>query len=77
MEYAVHDLVLDFAKRKIKEDEVFKETATFRQAQYLSRQEVLEAYADRGDFDGCFYTLIALWRSVEKMSDGAVSTVKS
>lgn len=66
--YGVHDMVLDFAKFKIKESTVVMEEAALRQAQYLGRPEVLGAYSDKGDVDEGFFSLISLWRSLEELS---------
>lgn len=65
--YAVHDLVLDFAKFKIAGFDSIRENVISRQAQYLGRLDVIRAYA-KGRKDGAgFLWLIALWRSLEEL----------
>lgn len=64
--YAVHDLVLDFAKLKIVEFESTRENAISRQAHYLGRLDVTLNYAEGEDAAG-LYRLIALWRSLEEL----------
>lgn len=66
--YEVHDMVLDFAKFKIKESTVVMEEAALLQAQYLGRPEVLCAYSDKGQVDEGLFSLISLWRSLEELS---------
>lgn len=66
--YRVHDLVLDFLKIKIKADAEMMGKATARQAQYLSRLDVVKSYAKSEHEQGLF-VLGTLWRSVEKLSE--------
>lgn len=76
-EYSVHDLLLDFAKKEI-EGSGDKESATSRQAQYLGRLDVFEAYSKMGGDCGCHnYKLMALWRSVEELSGDKELAVKT
>ena len=67
-EYTVHDLLLDFVRSKIKEDDLAKETFTRRQAQYLGSVEVFTAYSDKGEIHRGFHSLLALWRSLKDLS---------
>lgn len=67
-EYAVHDLVLDFVKFRIKRENAAKETATGRQAEYLGKLEVLMAHSDNGEVKRGFHSLLALWRSLKDLS---------
>lgn len=66
--YRLHDLVLIFAKSKLRclktERVVF---VTSRQARYLSRLSVLREYAEI-EMQGGFYALMGLWASVEELS---------
>lgn len=65
--YRVHDLLLDFARCRIQQASL--EKAVMCQAQYLSRLDVVYSYVDEiFNVDG-FYPLLALWRSVEMLSD--------
>lgn len=71
-EYLLHDRLLDFVKGKLKDFPEIKAFATSRQSEYLGRVDVLRAYSDRGEVDGGFFSLIALWRSLEKLSEDAL-----
>lgn len=70
--YLLHDSLLDFVKGKIKDFPETKTFATSHQSEYLGRLDVLKAYSDRGEVDGGFFSLIALWKSLEKLSDDAL-----
>lgn len=72
-EYLVHDLLLDYAKANI--GEALAKDAAVRQAQHLSKLEVLDKYASRGEHaDGGFYSLVGLWGSVLKLDELLVPT---
>lgn len=67
--YRLHDLVLAFAKSKLRCLKMgCVALVTSRQAQYLSRLSVLRKYAEAGEMLGGFYALIGLWASVEELS---------
>ena len=68
--YRVHDLLLEFVKVKIKAEDKLAKRATERQAQHLSRLDVVDGYenAEHGAGDQGLYVLAALWRSVETLS---------
>eukprot|EP00752_Nemacystus_decipiens_P011921 g10571.t1 len=65
--YRVHDLLLDFAKESIKPAPL--EKAASLQALYLGRLDVVKGYADEGNFLESLYSLMALWRPVERVSN--------
>lgn len=66
-EYVVHNLLLEFAKKTI--DEETKAAAMSRQAQYLGRPDVVEAYQNNAqEFTGGNYALVQLRRSLEDLS---------
>lgn len=71
-EYLLHDRLLDFVKGRIEDFPETKASATSRQSVYLGRLDVLRAYSDKGEIDGGFFSLIALWRSLEKLSKDAL-----
>lgn len=77
--YRVHDLVLQFVKIKIKADVEMMENASFQQAQYLSRLNVLKRYQDPDHDAGSqgLFVLDALWRSVENLSRNSQLEVDS
>lgn len=65
--YLVHEIVLDFTKSTIYGE--IKEAAMSRQAQYLGRLDVLKAYrSSAGKVNGDYFSLLALWRSLEDLS---------
>ena len=64
--YRVHDLLLDFARDRIRPALI--ELAAKRQAQYLGRLHVVRGYAGKGEHKEGFYALMSLWRSVEDLS---------
>ncbi|CAM9956525.1 unnamed protein product [Scytosiphon promiscuus] len=67
--YGVHDLILDFAKLQILTNRPLVKGATLRQARYLGRSNVVRGYSGAGQHREGLYALIALWRSVEELSD--------
>ena len=64
--YRLHDLVLVFAKSKLRGSNKV-ESASSRQAQFLGRLDVLQGYAKDGEASKGFYALISLWRSIEEL----------
>lgn len=64
--YRLHDLVLVFSKSKLKGSGTVR-SASDRQAQFLGRMVVVRGYAKIGETSEGFYSLIALWRSVEDL----------
>lgn len=77
--YLVHDVLLDFARNRIKleTNRETKKTATSRQAQYLSRLNVVKAYRSSArECTGGYYSLAALWRSLEDLSGDKALEVK-
>lgn len=65
--YLVHDLILDFTKSTIYGE--IKEAAMSRQAQYLGRLDVLKVYrCSGGKVNGDYFSIAALWRSLEDLS---------
>ena len=74
--YLVHDLLLDFAKEKIKDMSVTKAVVTIRQGTYLGDLNVLRSYAALGEVSEGLYAIIAFWRSLEQLSDNEVSALK-
>lgn len=60
--YLIHDVLLDFARERIKSEtnRETKKTATSRQAQYLSRLNVVKAYRSSAEEGiGEYYSLTA------------------
>lgn len=68
--YRVHDLLLQFVKLKIKNDNGMAKTAAALQARFLGRLDVLNGFEDprHGAHDQGLFALDALWRSVEELS---------
>lgn len=68
--YRVHDLLLEFVTTKLQLEEETAKRATELQAQYLGRLDVVEKYDNPEHGAGVqgFYSLAALWRSVEELS---------
>lgn len=62
----MHDLLLDFARYRIEQAPL--EKAVLCQAQYLGRLDIVWGYAIEGDHIESYYSLMALWRSVEALS---------
>lgn len=76
-EYFVHDVLLDFAKAKLKtEKETLKATIS-SQARYLGDLNVLQTYSDKGEVDRGFHALIALWRTLEDLSEDGLLEVNT
>lgn len=65
--YRMHDLLLDFARDRIKPGPL--ESAVSRQVQYLSMLNVLWRYVIGGHNTEGLYSLMALWRSVQELCD--------
>lgn len=65
--YRMHDLLLDFARDRIKPTPLALTVKC--QAQYLARLDVVREYAGDGHHNEGFYALMSLWRSVEELSD--------
>jgi len=77
--YLVHDVLLDFARNRIKleTNRETKKTATSRQAQCLSRLNVVKAYRSSAQEGiGGYYSLADLWRSLEGLSGDKALEVK-
>ncbi|CAB1113143.1 unnamed protein product [Ectocarpus sp. CCAP 1310/34] len=68
--YRVHDLVLEYAKTRIRADAEMVRKVTALQAHFLGRLDVLKSYRDpeHGAGNQSLFFLDALWRSVEKLS---------
>lgn len=66
--FRVHDLILRFLKSKLKADPG-QAIAVSRMAEYLGQLKVLERYNSLGDTVGGVFSFIALWNSVEDLSD--------
>lgn len=66
--YRVHDLILSFLKPKLKANPR-AHIATSRMATHLGKLKVLHGYSGSGETMGGVFTLIALWRSVESLSE--------
>lgn len=76
-QYAVHDLLLDFAKMSInKSSSNVKDDATSRQATYLGRIKVLLSYFGDEKADAGLYALTTLWLSLKELGGDSVSAVK-
>lgn len=67
-DYYLHDLVLDFAKDELRKLRGNMQLVTSHQAQYLGAISVLESYARAGEVLPGFYSLMALWQSLEDLS---------
>lgn len=66
--FRVHDLVLRFLKPKLKADPR-RLIATSRMADYLGQLKVLRRYVKAAETSDGVYSLIALWNSVENLSE--------
>ena len=75
--YVVHDLVLDFVSGTIKMFDDTKAAAVSRQADYLGSLKVLQNYGSRGERIDGFFTLTALWWSLEQLSGDDTLSVKT
>lgn len=73
--YRIHDLLLDFARDRVKP--ALLELSTKCQARYLSRLDVVRGYADESSTTTGFYTLMVLWRSAEELSDNPLLQVEA
>lgn len=71
--YCVHHLILEYLQLTITMDggDVYAKEASSRQAQYLSRLGVLHKFVGDGINTDGIYSLVALWKSVQKL-DGRV-----
>ena len=65
-DYRVHDLLLDFVKDSVKPAPLKR--AASRQAKYLGRLDVVNRFATEGTCQEGLYSLMALWRPVERLS---------
>lgn len=75
--YVVHDLVLDFVNGTIKMFDDIKAAAVSRQVDYLGSLKVLQSYGPKGERIDGFFTLTALWWSLEQLSGDDTLSVKT